>query len=333
MKTVVLVFSLISFLAACSDSDADLAAALAETGAIHAVKGHPEQAKDALYRALAYDMTCGVALFELAKIADKEGDLKTAGELYRRSLGCLPSGSAKSQAESRYMTLNPIAGKMALLFKDYARSLEVLSKTHTDEATLSGCNERIRILKENSFISKEYIQKPRPDGTIDLMPIIRSSAGIPPAWERTDLTITSPASGKFKIQIPYTPSDDYRFSVEFKRLGDSGVVGILVPTKSGVSQLLYQSPDCVNMPGKPEVPTHGSVKSGLTYTLSLRVTGSKIEALIDGTSVYSTDKPVAAGEWSLKNKSALGFGTQNCRAEFLSVKITEMSGRWKPVVK
>src|SRR5438105_2761103 len=66
---------------------ADRAAAdsLAMSGTVMAGKGNTAQARELFYKALANDETCPDAIFELAKIFDKENNASAASDFYQRA--------------------------------------------------------------------------------------------------------------------------------------------------------------------------------------------------------------------------------------------------------
>ncbi len=162
---------------------------------------------------------------------------------------------------------------------------------------------------------------------MNLLALLRNTPGaIPEGWERTDTGIISPASGKLKIQIPYAPPESYEFIVEFRRLDTGGAVGLLAPDKIGVWQLWYHSIDKMDLIGKPEIKPPKALKIGEMYTMSIIVNGRHMDALFDGKILSSTDSSSQANEWILTDKLALGFGTQNCRSEFTSIRVVEKIG-------
>src|SRR4051812_9213992 len=131
MKSIIILwFILVTSILA---SDSDLANALAEAGALHATKGHTEQARDSIYRALVYDKECSIALFELAKIEEKEGDKKYAITLYIRALPGL-TNSRRDVAETKIKFASPIAAKASAIMEEYARGLDRIIQSKPDPA-------------------------------------------------------------------------------------------------------------------------------------------------------------------------------------------------------
>ncbi len=308
-------------------SEADLASSLAETGVALLAKGKPVQAQDAFYKALAHDARCGKALFELAKIYDKQGAKEEASSLYQRALVCSTDTAVRSQASARYAALNPIGSKVTAAFKDYVKGLDAVVMAHPEIMTVDRCYERVRELGLATVLPKDDLPKLSPDGSVNLLALLRNTPGaIPEGWERTDTGIISPASGKLKIQIPYAPPESYEFIVEFRRFDVGGVVGLLTPDKRGVWQLWYHSLDKMDLIGKPEIKPPKMMKVGDKCAMSLAVNGRHMDASFDGKMLSSTDSPSQAQEWILTDNLALGFGIQNCRVEFTSIRVVEKNG-------
>ena len=99
MKTTIAIISLACSLAFCGD--AEIAEAMAKSGAQLSAKGKYDQAEAILYKALANDEKCGLALLELAKIAEKSGDNRTAVSFYQRASSSLKPGPKKTFCDKR----------------------------------------------------------------------------------------------------------------------------------------------------------------------------------------------------------------------------------------
>ncbi len=121
--------------------DAALAEALAATGVAYVSKGNVVAARDHFYRALVHDESCGTALFELGRLADKDGDRTLAAIFYARAIPGLADAS-RAIAEARIKTLNPHAAKLTAAIDDYARGLEGLVKSHPDKHVLDEAVQR-----------------------------------------------------------------------------------------------------------------------------------------------------------------------------------------------
>ena len=142
-----------------------LAEGLTAAGIATASKGNAAQAKEIFYKALAHDDSCPDALFELAKIVDKEGDATTAGDLYQHAALIYAQeakpGSAlkRAEAEKRVRTLNPAAAKLSAAFEDYAADLDKVVKRLPDSLTETSAVERINELQLPTIIMAEKLPK------------------------------------------------------------------------------------------------------------------------------------------------------------------------------
>lgn len=162
-KLEILSVLLCASVAACA-ADRDLANALAAAGSAHAAKGNYAQAKDQLFKALANDDSCPDAVFELAKIFDKEGN-GAAGDFYQRASVLLaqdakPANAAKrGEALARVKALNPFAPRFASVFEDYSQELDKLVKKNSDSLTQESALEQVNELKLSSILAPDKMPK------------------------------------------------------------------------------------------------------------------------------------------------------------------------------
>lgn len=146
-------------------AERNLADGLAAAGAVNLTKGNTALAKDLFYKALAHDDTCPDALFELAKIVDKEGDASTAGDLFQRAAlnyaqDNKPTNAAKrAEAEKRAHTLNPAAAKLCVLFEEYATDLDKIVKKLPDALTEASALERVNELQLPAVLPPDKLPK------------------------------------------------------------------------------------------------------------------------------------------------------------------------------
>jgi tetratricopeptide (TPR) repeat protein len=146
-------------------SERALADSLAATGATLAAKGNTAGAREMFYKALANDENCPDAIFELAKIFDKENSTAAASDFYQRasliySQENKPNTTAKrAEAEKRLRTLNPFAPRMAGLYEDYAQDLDRLVKKVPDTVTQDAALARVNELKMSSVLAPEKLPK------------------------------------------------------------------------------------------------------------------------------------------------------------------------------
>jgi tetratricopeptide (TPR) repeat protein len=156
------VVSSFNTLVAADRSGAD---ALAAAGAALVAKGNISQAKDMLYKALANDENCPDAIFELAKIFDKENAAVSAGDFYQRAMILMAQESKpetvskRAEADRRVKALNPFAPRIGGIFEDYAQDLDRLLKKVPDSVTQDAALARVDELKMSSIITAEKMPK------------------------------------------------------------------------------------------------------------------------------------------------------------------------------
>ncbi len=122
-------------LSGCFAADPSLATGLAEAGAALAAKGKTEAATSMLYRALANDENCGVALYELGRLSEASGDKSTATVFYTKVLSCVLDDKRSADLEKRLSRLNPLALKLRDSIREYASAIKIVSKKYPDVAT------------------------------------------------------------------------------------------------------------------------------------------------------------------------------------------------------
>ncbi|MEI6233017.1 MAG: hypothetical protein WCT04_08190 [Planctomycetota bacterium] len=142
-----------------------LADGLTAAGVATASKGGVAQAKDMFFKALAHDDTCPDALFELAKIVDKEGDSATAGDLFQRAAliyaqeGKAANATKRTEADKRAKALNPAAAKLAAAYEDYVLDLDKIVKKLPDPLTEASALERVNDLQLPSVLPPDKLPK------------------------------------------------------------------------------------------------------------------------------------------------------------------------------
>ena len=85
MRTTLFVLSALLIMGVTSAGERALADSLAATASTLAAKGNTAAAKEMFYKALANDENCPDAIFELAKIFDKENNTAAASDFYQRA--------------------------------------------------------------------------------------------------------------------------------------------------------------------------------------------------------------------------------------------------------
>ncbi|HLX63614.1 MAG TPA: hypothetical protein VKX17_20255 [Planctomycetota bacterium] len=146
-------------------SERALADSLAATGSTLAAKGNLAAAKDMFYKALANDETCPDAIFELAKIFDKENNAAAACDFYQRASLIMAqenktnTTAKRAEADKRVRALNPFAPRMLALLEDYAQDLDKLVKKVPDTITQDAALARVNELKMPNVIAPAKLPK------------------------------------------------------------------------------------------------------------------------------------------------------------------------------
>ncbi len=217
-------------------SDTDLANALAAAGTAQVAKGNTEQAKDMFYRALAYDEACGEALYELARLAERDGDKALAGTLYARSVPNLKDATKRALAEAKTKILNPLAAKVTTSFDEYARGLENVVRRNADKVTFESATQRIGTNELARFLAADKMPRIRmPVATVSF----KESMGYVVA-ELKDGAISHVGEARAYQSVPreligmqYTKVVPYKESSVTVTFDGAGIVYILAERWSG----------------------------------------------------------------------------------------------------
>lgn len=143
--------------------DEKLASALADVGIGFAVKGNVEKAKDSFYKALVYDESCPIALYELGKIFEGEGDTSSAANFYVKAaqgfnVSPLPAFKTKAaDCAFRIQKLNRFASQFTVLMESYAQDLGKIAAKYSDDATQTEIQNKMAAINLTSLISQEKI--------------------------------------------------------------------------------------------------------------------------------------------------------------------------------
>ncbi len=154
MKIILTLLLTLTTSFSCVCDDKELANGLAEAGAVCAKKGNAEQAIEILYRALVYDKNCGLALYELAKYYEKQGDTITAAQLFQRAACHLVDTEKRMLSETKAKLLNPSYAKLNAAMDEYARSLESISIRSASRSVTEAAVDRT-----NAILLSEVLPK------------------------------------------------------------------------------------------------------------------------------------------------------------------------------
>jgi hypothetical protein len=145
--------------------DAKMAEGLASSGADLVGKGKVEKGKDLLFRAFAYDANCPLALYELGKLFEAEGNARAAADFLGRANVELAKGEKanpdfaqkRGDANRRLQKLNPYAMQFGSLVEDYAQELNRIMKKVPDTLTAEEARNRVDVLNLAALLPKEKL--------------------------------------------------------------------------------------------------------------------------------------------------------------------------------
>ena len=154
----------LSLIGGASASEKSLADALATAGTAHHSAGHLDQAKDLLFKALAYDSGCPAAIFELAKIYEQEGDVASAADFYKRAATVYAydttpeSVTRHNEAEKRAKLLNPFAPRLQAALEEFSQDLDRLARRN-DPLIIQLAGDQVKELDLAAVLPSEKIPK------------------------------------------------------------------------------------------------------------------------------------------------------------------------------
>jgi len=141
------------------------ASGLAETGANLLAAGKIEKAQTQFYKALAYDSHCAVALYELGKLFETEGNVVSAADFLAHASLELAKGEAANpdfavkhkDAIKHLQKLNPYAMQYSQLMENYAQDLCKITKKSPDSLTTEEICNRIDSLSLATILPKDKL--------------------------------------------------------------------------------------------------------------------------------------------------------------------------------
>lgn len=143
-------------------SDKDLAEGFANAGVEQLAKGKPE-ARQQFYKALGYDSDCAIALHEVAKLMEAEGNNAAAAEFYAKAIVELAkdekNSSRKMHAQKRLMALSPGSMLLTAELESYAAELGRIANREKDSVTAEDARARVDSLRLGSLIAAEKMPK------------------------------------------------------------------------------------------------------------------------------------------------------------------------------
>lgn len=221
------------------------------------------------------------------------------------------------------------------------RSFKMLEQINVQPAT-----EFWKNVESRAVLLARAQRTPEADATawqkaINLLPLIDpASDALRGDWAQTATALIGDRSRSATIEIPYRPSEEYDFRVEFALLRKGGA-GIQCVTKSGHgftwncfnaggAQFGFE---CIDEKPLSENPSGINVELpeiGRRYVSLVEVRNGEVRGFLDGRliSVWKTDYTnLKAGLlWRLRDATLLGLGCQ-MRTAFYSISVREVTGK------
>lgn len=159
-------------------------------------------------------------------------------------------------------------------------------------------------------------------------------------WTLADDGLTVAAANGARIRLPWTPTAEYDFEVEFTRHDGENSIALIFA--AGGQQAAYdidgwgqhlagiQNIDGKTMRENPTRVADIALTNGRKYTAAVRVRRDRVEALLDGkvlTTYRGNGSDLSLLElWALRQPVGLGLGAWNSRTTFHAVRVTPLAG-------
>ncbi|HYF48526.1 MAG TPA: hypothetical protein VEJ63_03930 [Planctomycetota bacterium] len=250
MKKLMTIFAAAA-MAACSVADEREAAALADTG-VALLNTSKEKARSCLLRALVHDSRNPVALYELGKLYETEGDTtaaanflsRAATELGMREKNNPAYASKRADALRRLQKLNPYAAQYTAHMEEYAAELGKIVKKSSDAMTIEEASRRVETLSLGRVISADKMPL-IPRAATKTADRAGNSSGIAPdveraltaaGWNTISGTWKKLAEGKYEVSDGRLAAKKCDGAVQlFVHRGSTGTVEAFIRTRDKFS--------------------------------------------------------------------------------------------------
>jgi hypothetical protein len=160
-------------------------------------------------------------------------------------------------------------------------------------------------------------------------------------WAWSDGVLTSPKQFGARLQLPYSPPDEYRLTVVLEPLDDPNglLLGNVVGGNQFASLFSYRTPNgyasaVENIDGRNvgnETTVRGSVFTrGQMSQLVVTVRKTGVSMMVDGRQFINwqgkSDRLSLSDYWATPNKKAMFLGAYDCRYRFHRITLEPMAG-------
>jgi serine/threonine protein kinase len=168
--------------------------------------------------------------------------------------------------------------------------------------------------------------------TTDLLPLLDVESGnVLGRWEKQETTLlASGGETANRLQIPYQPTGEYDFEIEFTVESGDGPVIQICPTST--RNLLWQVAwDGYGFEGGGGLPggKRALLKKNVLYRGVVKVRHATISGSLDGVQIAAFERQqqefgLANSPWSLPDEKQLGLGIWNSKVRFSKIVIHEL---------
>ena len=187
--------------------------------------------------------------------------------------------------------------------------------------------------KQDNFIppAAGMTQKSQATKTTDLLPLIDFQTNkILGRWVMQDSALIAVGGeAPNRLQIPYQPTGEYDFEIEFTIESGDGPVLQICPTSE--SSILWQVAwDGYGFEGGSGLPggKRSLLKNNIHYRSIIKVRRTTISAYLDGVQIAAFERQhqkfgLSKSPWGVPNDKQLGVGIWNSRVKFTKVMLHE----------
>jgi WD40 repeat protein len=183
-------------------------------------------------------------------------------------------------------------------------------------------------------------------GSTNLLSMVGLPAGIVwGTWSVQDNKLLSDRENFARVEVPYTPPEEYDVRLVFSRISGSGAVALILPASGGRSLSVelggwlntsngFQSYRGVRRPDHFGATTSPrALENRRVYTLDVQVRKESVSATLDGRPFLPGSGQVELVDltldacWALRTSGGIGLGSNASPAEFHRLDLLAVSGK------